>query len=130
MYRTEHPNPQFRRDTYECLNGEWEFEFGTGEGKTNVALEGQIQVPFCVESELSGVGVTEHFKHCIYSKEIQVEEKALQGRYVLHFGAVDYHARVYCNGSLVGEHRGGYTSLRHRARNLSACPEMLFSDDG
>lgn len=109
MYRTEYPNPQFQRETYKCLNGMWEFEIGSGEGKINTVLEGKIQVPFCVESELSGIGVTEHFKHCVYSKEIQVDDDDLQGRYVLHFGAVDYHARVYCNGVLVGEHRGGYT---------------------
>ena len=109
MYRTEHPNPQFQRDTYECLNGTWEFEIGTGEDKINTKLEGNIQVPFCVESELSGVGVREHFKHCIYSKEIQVEEETLKGRYVLHFGAVDHDAKVFCNGVFVGEHSGGYT---------------------
>ena len=54
MYRTEYPNPQFQRETYKCLNGMWEFEIGSGEGKINTVLEGKIQVPFCVESELSG----------------------------------------------------------------------------
>ena len=28
--------------------------------------------------------------------------------YILHFGAVDYHARVWLNGRLLGEHEGGY----------------------
>ncbi len=28
--------------------------------------------------------------------------------YMLHFGAVDYHATVWLNGELLGEHEGGY----------------------
>ena len=109
MLRTEHPNPQFQREYYKCLNGMWEFEIGKGEKKENQQLEGTIQVPFCVESELSGVGIKDHFQHCVYSKTILVEEQDLKGRYVLHFGAVDHYARVYLNGVFVGEHQGGYT---------------------
>lgn len=31
---------------------------------------------------------------------------------VLHFGAVDYHAEVFVNGTRVGQHEGGYTPFR------------------
>ena len=46
MYRTEHPNPQFERKSYECLNGKWEFETGAGEGKQNAEFKSKIEVPF------------------------------------------------------------------------------------
>ena len=111
MYREEYPNPQFERETYECLNGEWEFEIGTGEGKTNAALAAKIEVPFCPESRLSGIGKTELFTDCIYARDIEVRSEDLAGRLFLHFGAVDHLAKVYVNGRKAGCHAGGYTAF-------------------
>ena len=61
--RPEHPRPQFYRDTWQNLNGTWQFEIdqsksGIARGlfKEGVELSGSITVPFCPESELSGVG--------------------------------------------------------------------------
>ncbi len=111
VYRTEHPNPQFRRESYECLNGTWEFELGAAERKTNVPLKSVIEVPFCPESELSGVNNTDFIADCVYSRLIEVKETDLSGRLVLHFGAVDYKAEVYVNGVKAGGHEGGYTAF-------------------
>ena len=109
MYRTAHPEPQFSRDEYRCLNGTWEFETGTGEGRTNCALKGTIEVPFAPETALSGVGFRGILTDCVYSRIVHLTERDLSGRLVVHFGAVDYAADVYCNGSKVCSHRGGYT---------------------
>ena len=64
IYRTEHPNPQFERENWSCLNGEWEFLFdypNSGKErevyKNGTAFDKKINVPFCVESKLS---VIEH----------------------------------------------------------------------
>ncbi len=108
-YRTEHPNPQFRRESYECLNGEWEFEIGTAENKTNTSLSSVIEVPFCPESKLSGIGITDFIPDCIYSKVISVTEEDLEKRLTVHFGAVDHQATVYLNGVKLCSHTGGYT---------------------
>ena len=65
VYRTEFPNPQFERENWLCLNGEWEFEIdnakvGKEKGYQNrPSLDGKINVPFAPESELSGVGNTD-----------------------------------------------------------------------
>lgn len=107
-YRTEHPNPQFRRESYECLNGEWEFEFGAAD-KINTPLSSVIEVPFCPESKLSGIGITDFVPDCVYSKVITVTEEDLTRRIVLHCGAVDYQAAVYLNGIKLCSHTGGYT---------------------
>ena len=62
IFRAEHPNPQWERNTWRNLNGEWEFEFDFGktardrELYKNGALSKRINVPFCPESELSGIG--------------------------------------------------------------------------
>ena len=112
MYRAEHPNPQFERENYDCLNGPWEFSYGNVHGRENVALNDlTIEVPFCPESELSGIHNTDFITDCVYSREIEVRESDLDGRLVLHFGAVDYKAEVYVNGIKAGEHEGGYTAF-------------------
>lgn len=111
MYRAEHPNPQFERNAYTCLNGEWEFEIGKYSEKTNTFLSSKIEVPFCPEAKLSGIHNTDFITDCVYSREIEVKESDVEGRLVLHFGAVDYKAKVYVNGKKAGEHEGGYTAF-------------------
>ncbi len=111
MYRNEHPNPQFERDGYECLNGVWGFSYGKVVGRENCALDKTIQVPFCPESELSGIGNTELNADCVYTREIEVKKADLAGKLWLKFGAVDYEACVYVNGAFAGKHAGGYTAF-------------------
>lgn len=107
MYRTEHPNPQFMRNRYRNLNGTWLFTVpkdGNGGEFTH-----SIEVPFCPESKLSGIGYTDIIRECEYRKTFATEKPAEGERVALNFGAVDYEAHVYINGKLVGQHRGGYT---------------------
>ena len=117
IYRTEYPNPQFERAAWLCLNGEWEFEIDHGKSGIDRklyeadALSGIINVPFCPESDLSGIGYKDFMKCVWYRKEIDIPN-AWQGKnVVLNFGAVDYHAIVFVNGQKVGEHMGGYTAF-------------------
>lgn len=111
MYRCEHLNPQFERQSFLCLNGEWEFEQGLAVGKENTLLSGKIEVPFCPESKLSGLGVKGYITDCVYSRTIEVTKEDLRGRFVLHFGAVDYVAVIFINGKKAYEHTGGYTAF-------------------
>lgn len=115
--RNEYPRPQFIRENWINLNGEWEFEIDnekSGEEKEYFKrehLNGKIIVPFCPESKLSGIGNTD-FMDCVwYGKSIDVSKPTDSKRVILHFGAVDYRAVLYVNGSRVGEHSGGYTSF-------------------
>lgn len=113
--RCEHPNPQFERESWENLNGEWEFEIDKSvSGKCRnfferEHLDGKIIVPFCPESELSGVGEKD-FLNCVwYKKDVDIKSK--DKRIILHIGACDYFTTVYVNGKEVGTHKGGYTSF-------------------
>lgn len=121
--RPEYPRPQFVRNEWINLNGEWEFEIDhSSSGKKRKLYEaeklsGHILVPFCPESKLSGVEYKD-FMDCVwYRKEIEFPTDWLQSiqdkgeRVVLHFGAVDYSATVYVNGKEVGVHKGGYASF-------------------
>lgn len=116
--RPEHPKPQFRREDWENLNGEWQFEIDnarSGEPRglhTADAVYSQtIQVPFCPESKLSGIGNTDYMNAVWYKREFTLSPDRQDKRVLLHFGAVDYDATVYINGTACGRHRGGYSSF-------------------
>lgn len=109
-----HANPQFRRERVKSLNGEWEFEIldtAFQNGLTARKLNGKINVPFCPESELSGVGYKDFIVWCAYAKDFSLAQEEIGGRVLLRFGACDYEATVYINGRRVGQHRGGYSSF-------------------
>ena len=113
--RSEHPNPQFERELWENLNGKWEFEVDKSiSGKARKLyekehFEGEIIVPFCPESKLSGVENTDFLNSVWYKRDFEVKNKT--GRIILHIGACDYYTTVYVNGKEVGTHKGGYTSF-------------------
>ena len=115
--RDEHPNPQWERETWKNLNGPWEFEFDFGCSAVERRLwekerfDREILVPFCPESRLSGIGYTDFINGVAYRRNFELSQEELSGRVLLHFGAVDYEASVYINGTLVGSHKGGYTSF-------------------
>ena len=121
--RPEHPNPQWERTAWKNLNGEWQFEIDyskSGEARELFradSLAGSITLPFCPESELSGVGIKD-FMYCVwYRREVILPEGWVKGvkeageKVILHFGAVDYLTTVYVNGKQVGTHKGGYASF-------------------
>ncbi len=118
IYRTEHPKPQFERENWLNLNGQWDFEIDHGiSGKDRAffspehTLSGKIQVPFCPESVLSGVHYTDFMRSVWYKREVEITREQLDGRVVLHFGAVDYFCTAWVNGREVGTHKGGYCSF-------------------
>ena len=117
--RNEHPNPGFYRESYINLNGEWDFDFDFGnsgeEQKFQLnehKLSKKIIVPFCVESELSGIGYKDFIPAVWYKKTVNLTEEQISGKAFIVFGAVDFRARVFVNGNFAGEHFGGYTSFR------------------
>jgi beta-galactosidase/beta-glucuronidase len=105
------------RKSWENLNGSWEFEIDTGKsGFSRKLQEGgvfskRITVPFCPESELSGIGYKDFMNAVWYRRTFTLNEGRLGGRVLLHFGAVDYKASVFVNAAPAGSHRGGYSSF-------------------
>ncbi len=115
--RCEHPKPQFERNNWINLNGEWDFCFDNGrsgiarEFYKNDIFDLKINVPFCVESKLSGIEHKDFMYGVWYRKSVVLDEKKLTGRTVLHIGAADHTTTVYVNGDKVGVHKGGYVSF-------------------
>ncbi len=117
--RNEHPNPNFKRADYIILNGEWDFEFdfgNSGEERNLFAVDSEfskkINVPFCPESELSGINYKDFIPAVWYKRTVEISKEQLKGKAFIVFGAVDFHSKVYVNGELAGEHFGGYTTFR------------------
>jgi hypothetical protein len=104
----EYPRPQMVRKNWQNLNGRWQF----GIGKENEAppagrnLSETILVPFPMESYLSGL--QKHAPRVWYRRTFNVSPKSGE-RVLLHFGAVDWEAKVWVNGQQIGSHTGGFT---------------------
>ncbi len=112
--RGEYPRPQFVREKWLCLNGEWQFEADRGDsglerGLLERDLSDRITVPFCPESALSGIGDPDYFHAVWYRRTVTIPEDWARQRILLHFQAVDYDATVWVNGVEVGRHRGGFS---------------------
>ncbi|MCL4220088.1 MAG: hypothetical protein KJZ65_01835 [Phycisphaerales bacterium] len=107
----EHPRPHLVRDAWANLNGMWEYAI-TGSGEAPEGWDGQILVPFCVESALSGVQrALKPEQFLWYRRSVEVSPRAPGERLLLHFGAVDWRADVWVNGREVGSHIGGYDAF-------------------
>jgi beta-galactosidase/beta-glucuronidase len=113
MSEFAYPRPQLVREQWTSLNGPWRFTYDDEchykmpEGPTEWTH--QIEVPFAPETAASGIGDTGFHSFCWYQREFTLmpgEEHT-----ILHFGAIDYQARVWVNQYLVAEHEGGHTPI-------------------
>jgi beta-galactosidase/beta-glucuronidase len=134
IYRAEHPKPQLLRSDWENLNGLWEFEFdfsnsGASRGMHSASFEfsKKINVPFCPESTLSGIGYTDFINSVWYRRKINIPEDKKEGRIFLHFGAVDHKATVYINGKAAFEHIGGYSSFSFEITDFVEAGENIVT---
>ena len=108
-----YPRPQLQRDHWVCLNGSWRFTHDDAlafDHPDDVRdWPHEITVPYPPESTASGIGDTGFHAACWYQREFDSAVLKPGERAILHFGAVDYAARVWVNGQLAVEHEGGHT---------------------
>ncbi len=105
----EYPRPLMQRDEWMNLNGLWDYAV-LPVGATYQQADGQILVPFCIESSMSGVGRTVGKDNNLWYRRSFTLPKSWRGqRVLLHFGAVDWQADIWVNGIKAGTHTGGYT---------------------
>ena len=107
----EYPRPQLTRTNWTNLNGLWQYAITAKDAAKPSNFEGQILVPYPIESALSGV------KKSLKADQNQWYKRTFnhgpkQGeKTLLNFGAVDWEATVFINGTVVGSHKGGYTAF-------------------
>ncbi|HYG65133.1 MAG TPA: glycoside hydrolase family 2 TIM barrel-domain containing protein [Thermoanaerobaculia bacterium] len=110
--RHGYPRPQLERDSWISLDGPWDFALDPA-ARWRVAREvkwnTKIEVPFSPETPLSGIGDTGFYRRCWYRRTFTAPKLRRGDRLLLHFGAVDWLATVWVNGSLAACHEGGYT---------------------
>lgn len=108
-----YPRPQFRRKQWQNLNGEWQFAFDDDNvglkdkwyTKNDLPQAQTINVPFCVQSELSGIENKKDHPILWYKTSFTPNEN--NGRTILNIGAIDYISNLYINGNHVKTHKGG-----------------------
>jgi beta-galactosidase/beta-glucuronidase len=128
-----YPRPQLRRPTWLSLNGAWDCAIdrdGIWQHPDEVAWSGPIRVPFSPETAASGIADTGFYRACWYRRVVDLPAEG-GGRWMLHFGAIDYSATVWINGRRVAEHHGGYTPFAIDVTDLitGACEVVVRADD-
>ena len=127
---SEYPRPQMKRDSYLCLNGQWNLQF-ISDGKD--AKTYSILVPYSPESVYSGVQRTlQPHETMRYSRHVSFPEAVdfTTHKLLLHFGAVDYRALIYINGQQVFEHIGGYLPFEVEVPYFDFDLDVLVQDPG
>ncbi|HEY8606669.1 MAG TPA: glycoside hydrolase family 2 TIM barrel-domain containing protein [Noviherbaspirillum sp.] len=113
MAEPAYPRPQLVREHWQSLNGQWKFCFDDARQFRRpadpITWTHEITVPYPPESEASGIGDRGFHRACWYQREFECLAEG--DRVLLHFGAVDYHARVWVNGHRVADHEGGHSSF-------------------
>ncbi len=106
-----HPQKIFRREKWMSLNGEWLFAFDDqhkfSRPKDVTSWPLKILVPYAPETRASGINDQGYHLRCWYQRRFSIERS--EARLILHFGAVDYQARVWINDAYLGIHEGGHT---------------------
>ena len=106
----EYPRPIMERTDWMNLNGLWNYVISPLGQAVPQKYDGQILVPFAVESSLSGVGKMLGEKNELwYQRKFTVPSKWKGKRVLLHFGAVDWKTDIWVNQVKVGQHTGGFT---------------------
>ena len=99
--RSEYPRPDFQREIWLPLNGEWDFSFD------EPIFDRKVLVPFACETKLSGIHDTSFHNAVWYRRSFSLPEPMHDRQILLHFGAVDYTCRLWVNGQFIREHTGG-----------------------
>ena len=116
--RTEYPRPQFERNAWINLNGEWTYSFDLGgsglerEWFKSTGFDQKITVPFCPESKLSGVEYKDFINHMWYHRTISIPQDWANKQVLLNFGAVYYKSEFYIDGVFAARHFGGTSSFQ------------------
>lgn len=105
----EYPRPQLVRDSWQNLNGQWDYAILPKGSFPEADFQGKITVPFPVESLLSGVQKRVGSDHELwYEREFLLSQDRKNKITLLHFGAVDWESEVWVNGNRAGGHQGGF----------------------
>lgn len=96
------------------LSGVWEFKLDDGTGFDEKWYEKPLEesitmpVPSSYNDMKEEMGIRDHYGWVFYQRTFAVPAYWQGQRLVLRFGAVTHIAKVYLNGRLICEHKGGF----------------------
>ncbi len=133
--RKEFPNPQFERENWRNLNGEWDFLIDmsvTGKQRRFYSVSckefrKKITVPFCPESRLSGIQNIDFMNAVWYRRKFDISPEEKEKRTIIHIGASDFQTEVFVNGHSAGIHCGGYVSFEFDITELVNVGENIIT---
>lgn len=99
------------------LSGVWKFKLDIGEklneelalNPIRISESYQIAVPSSYNDLFEVEKIRNHVGWVWYEKELNISKKLLNERLMLRFGSVTHEAKVFFNGHLVTQHKGGFT---------------------
>ena len=108
----EYPRPQLERKQWLNLNGIWSYSITDINSQKPDNFDGEILVPFSIESSLSRVMKSLNEKQILwYYKEFEIPDNWKDKNIIIHFNAVDWICELYINDNKIGEHSGGYSEF-------------------
>ncbi len=106
----EYPRPIMERTEWKNMNGLWDYAITKAGASEPQNFDGQILVPFAIESSLSGVQKEVGIENELwYKRSFTVPSNWKNKQIILHFGAVDWKSDIWINDIKIGSHKGGYT---------------------
>ncbi len=103
LQRTEYPRPQFARDNWLMLNGEWEFSFD------NKTFNQKIKVPFSYQYPASGIDDQSIHKTLWYKRQFLMTDEQCKQHSLLCFNGCNTETDVWINGVHVAQHTGAFS---------------------
>lgn len=105
------------------LNGIWKFKLDQGEGfANNWQLGLSDTVSMSVPASYNDIGITAEIRNHVgwvwYEREFSMPAALASERVVLRFGSATHAAKVYVNGELAVEHKGGFTPFEAEINHL------------
>jgi len=94
---TYYPRPQLKRNSFLSLDGQW------------LLNKLPINVPYPPESKLSMY--EGNLDHIVYEKSFDLQDNFINGKVLLHFGAIDQIADIFLNGVFLAHNEGGYLPI-------------------
>lgn len=128
-----YPRPQFVRENWLNLNGEWDFIFddeNIGEKQkyyNNFPSSIKIHVPFTYETKMSGINDETIHENIWYHKNISIQNNPTKEATILHFEGSDFITKVWINGNYVGKNIGGYHRFSFDVTNYLIEGENSFT---
>lgn len=96
------------------LSGTWDFKLDYGNGFAEKWYEKPLEnaqkmpVPASYNDLMEREDFRDHYGWVFYQRCVAIPESVKQQRTVLRCDAVTHHAKVYWNGQLLTEHKGGF----------------------